>query len=73
MNKKYTHPLAVSHTETTNGFYSEFDKHNRCVYHSMNTGYWSMKFYVDESHVMTPYFVVHKYSVFYNTLPFDLQ
>lgn len=72
MNKenKYTHPLAVSHKGERGGFYTEYDKHGRSVYHSDNHDYWCMCFFTDEPHVVTPYFVMHKYSVLYNTLPF---
>jgi len=69
-NKKYKHPLAVSHFENDKGDYSEYDKHKRVVYNLTSFGFWSMKFYVDEEYVTTPYFVIHKYSVQYNTLPF---
>lgn len=68
--KAYKHPLAVSHTESESGAYSEYDKHGRAVYTLTSFGFWSMKFYVDEEYVTTPYFVIHKYSVLYNTLPF---
>jgi hypothetical protein len=67
---KYTHPLAVSHEGERGSYYRELDKYGRVLYHSDSSGYWSMKFYADEEYVMTPYFVMHKYSALYNTLPF---
>lgn len=73
MNKeenKYTHPLAVSHEGERGGFYTEHDKYGRSVYNSDKYGYWAMCFFTDEQYVTTPYFVMHKYSVLYNTLPF---
>lgn len=70
MNNTYTHPMTTSHEGKKGSYYKEFDKHGRVVYHSDNHGFWSMRFFVDEPHVVTPYFVMHKYSVLYNTLPF---
>lgn len=62
--------MTVSHEGDRDSYYREFDKHGRLVYHSNPSGYWAMKFFVDEHHVMTPYFVLHEFSVLYNTLPF---
>lgn len=68
--KVYKHKMAVSHLEDETGNYSEYDKFGRVVYNITSFGFWSMKFYVDEEYITTPYFVIHKYSVLYNTLPF---
>ena len=57
--------MAVSHLEDETGNYSEYDKFGRVVYNITSFGFWSMKFYVDEEYITTPYFVIHKYSVLY--------
>jgi hypothetical protein len=72
MKKTYTHPLAIRHEGERGDFYSEYDKHGRCVYDSDKSGFWTMCFFPDEAHVNTPYFVLHKYSILYNKLPFKV-
>lgn len=69
MNKtieiKYKHPLAVR-SEESNGFYSEYDEHDRVVYHKDKWGYFAFKYYHSESYILQPYHIIHKYMRLYN-------
>ena len=66
--KVYKHPLTVR-SESDGLNYSEYDKHDRCVYYIDSKGYFAFKFYHDEGHLLTPYFVLHKYHRLYNPDP----
>lgn len=48
------------------GFYYEFDKHDRCVYHKDVFGYWNFSFFPDEEYITTPHTVIHKYYFLYH-------
>lgn len=66
MNKADTkHPLAVR-VKDEDGFYTEYDQHDRVVYHRDKWGFFSYAFYHDDKHLRTPYHVVHKYLRLYN-------
>jgi len=62
---QFKHPLAVR-VEHQQDFYTEYDKHNRVVYHKDRWGYFAYKFYHDEDYLITPYKVFHKYMRLYN-------
>lgn len=63
--EKLDHPLAVR-SRNENGFYWEYDKHDRVVFYEDCHGYWTFCFYSDVPHDVTPYFVLHKYFRLYN-------
>lgn len=47
-------------------WYTEFDINDRIVYSRDSHGYFSYRFYTDEPHIATPYFILHKYHRLYN-------
>ena len=63
----FKHEKAVrSDGELNNGFYFEYDEHNRCVFNKDKNGFWVFKFYESSPHIITPYMVFHKYYHLYN-------
>jgi len=65
VENKFKSPNAVRSVEHQD-FYTEYDKHDRNVFHKDKWGFWSLVFYPDEPHVTTPNFVLHKYWHVYN-------